>query len=391
MPYLLKPALQNYSWGDTKYIQELIGAQQETGKPLAEIWFGTHPKAPSTVITEKGEMPMDKFVQNNQEYLPKNMQENSLPFLLKILAAAEPLSLQVHPDKETALSGFYKEELANLPLNDPKRCFKDPNHKPELLCALTPFIAMCGFRPYEEIIRNFQILGITKLWQNFSSFANLPSKKTLRDLFSQILNSERNQLQDFLHCLESIQPELSPKLKFTCQICKHLNEFYPYDSGIVSPLLLNTFTLQPGQAVYIDAGILHSYIQGAGIEIMANSDNVIRGGLTPKYIDREILFALTRFETYLPQLIHPHLKANEPVSYTTPAEEFILKRLLLDGTLTLDNEHKPMLVLCVKGSLTTESGLSLARGQAMFIPVNERPSQISGSAEIFIATTPTPL
>jgi len=334
---------------------------------------------------------MDKFVQNNQEYLPNNMQESSLPFLLKILAAAEPLSLQVHPDKQTALNGFQREELANLPLNDPKRCFKDPNHKPELFCALTPFIAMCGFRPYEEIIRNFQVLGITKLWQKFSSFSNSPSKKSLRDLFSQILNSEGNQLQDFLHCLESIQPELSPKLKFTCQICKHLNEFYPFDSGIVSPLLLNTFTLQPGQAVFIDAGILHSYIQGAGIEIMANSDNVIRGGLTPKYIDREILFAITRFETYLPQLIHPHLKTNEPVAYTTPAEEFILKRLLLEGTLTLDNEHKPMLVLCVKGSLTTESGLSLARGQAMFIPFNERPSQISGSAEIFLVSTPTKL
>ncbi len=388
MPYLIKPSLQNYSWGDTKYLQELIGEQQEIGKPLAEIWFGAHPKAPSLAITEKGEIPMDKLLQDMPENMLGTEQNIALPFLLKILAAAEPLSLQVHPDKQTAQNGFRKEEQEGIPLNDPKRSFKDPNHKPELICALTPFIAMCGFRPFDEIIRNFHILGIIEIWQKFSAFNKNPSKNTLRDLFSQILESESSQLEEVMHCLEIIQPKLSPKLKFTCQICKHLNEFYPLDSGIVSPLLLNTFTLQPGQAIFLDAGILHSYIQGAGIEIMANSDNVIRGGLTPKFINREILFAITRFETYLPQLIHPHLKINELVSYPTPAEEFYLSRLILEGTYILDNLHKPLLVFCFKGSFTTDDGFSLERGKAMFISFAERPVTLSGSADLFIASIP---
>ncbi|HNS83811.1 MAG: mannose-6-phosphate isomerase, class I [Candidatus Cloacimonas sp.] len=388
MPYLIKPSLQNYSWGDTKYLQELIGEQQEIGKPLAEIWFGAHPKAPSLVITEKGEIPMNKLLQDMPENMLGTKQNITLPFLLKILAAAEPLSLQVHPDKQTAQNGFRQEEQEGIPLTDLKRSFKDPNHKPELICALTPFIAMCGFRPFEEIIRNFLILGIAEIWQKFSAFNKNPSKNTLKDLFSQILESDSSQLQEFMHILESKQPELSPKLKFTCQICKHLNEFYPFDSGIVSPLLLNTFTLQPGQAIFLDAGILHSYIQGAGIEIMANSDNVIRGGLTPKFINREILFAITRFETYLPQLIHPHLKINELVSYPTPAEEFYLSRLILEGTYILDNLHKPLLVFCFKGSFTTEDGFLLERGKAMFISFVERPVTLSGSADLFIASIP---
>ncbi len=173
MPYLIKPSLQNYSWGDTKYLQELIGEQQEIGKPLAEIWFGAHPKAPSLVITEKGEIPMDKLLQDMPENMLGTEQNIALPFLLKILAAAEPLSLQVHPDKQTAQNGFRKEEQEGIPLNDPKRSFKDPNHKPELICALTPFIAMCGFRPFDEIIRNFHILGIIEIWQKFSAFSKI--------------------------------------------------------------------------------------------------------------------------------------------------------------------------------------------------------------------------
>ncbi|HPV64865.1 MAG TPA: mannose-6-phosphate isomerase, class I, partial [Candidatus Cloacimonas sp.] len=168
MPYLIKPSLKNYSWGDIKYIQELIGALDMTGKPLAEAWFGAHPQSPSLIITEEGEIPMDKLLETYPESMLGKNQGNNLPFLFKILAAAQPLSLQVHPDRQTAQYGFQKEEEARIPITDPNRIFKDPNPKPELICALTPFIAMCGFRPYEEIIRNFQILGIDNLWQALS-------------------------------------------------------------------------------------------------------------------------------------------------------------------------------------------------------------------------------
>ncbi|HNV92377.1 MAG TPA: mannose-6-phosphate isomerase, class I [Candidatus Cloacimonas sp.] len=387
MPYLIKPSLKDYSWGDIKYIQELIGALDMTGKPLAEAWFGAHPQSPSLIITEEGEIPMDKLLETYPESMLGKNQGNNLPFLFKILAAAQPLSLQVHPDRQTAQYGFQKEEEARIPITDPNRIFKDPNPKPELICALTPFIAMCGFRPYEEIIRNFQILGIDNLWPALSSFQTKPCSKNLQELFNHILTSEPSQLETTLSAMENCKNNISPKFRFTCQICKHLNEFYPQDSGVLSPLLLNTFTLQPGQAIFLEPGILHSYIQGAGIEIMANSDNVIRGGLTPKHIDRDILFAITRFETYLPKLLHPHLKLNELVPYPNPAEEFHLYRLILEGNYILTNQYKPMLVFCFRGSLNTESGLSLQRGKAMFIPSEEKMLQISGSADLFIAST----
>lgn len=386
MPYLIKPSLKTYSWGDIKYIQDLISEPGIIGKPLAEAWFGAHPQSPSLAITDQGEIPLDILLRNNKETMLGNFTSDNLPFLFKVLAAAEPLSLQTHPDKKTAENGFRKEENAGIPLSDPQRIFKDPHPKPELICALTPFIAMCGFRPYQEIIRNFTVLKLNAVWQSYSSFEKKTSQKNLKLLFSQIMDSNSAQLTQVFAAMEECKESISPKLKFTCQICKHLNEFYPNDSGVISPLLLNTFTLQPGQAIYLETGILHSYIQGAGIEIMTNSDNVIRGGLTPKHIDRDILFSITRFEPYLPRVLHPHLKMNELIFYPNPTEDFRLARLLLDGNYILDSQYKPLLVFCFRGSLNTESGFTLNKGQAMFVPYGEKTIRMSGTADLYIAT-----
>jgi len=389
MPFSLKPAFQAYAWGDRSFIQRLCGLSNEIGKPLAEMWLGAHPQAPSLIETTAGEMPLDVFLaQQPEQHLGKayGIYGGKLPFLLKVLAAEKPLSIQVHPDKLTAKQGFATENEAGIALSATNRSFKDDNHKPELILALTPFTLMRGFRQYDQIINLFQHFAVDDLWSEFRTFSQAASPQTLSSLFRQILDSPPLQLELFIARISAFEGKGNTEVEFLKNTILQLNSHFPLDSGIVSPLLLNTLVLSPGQAVYLDAGILHAYIQGAGIELMANSDNVIRAGLTPKHIDRELLFRVTDFNPSPPQILD---QAADSVSlHPAPAKEFELLHLDLAGTEILALQGRPAILLCLSGKLKINHSMDLARGEAAFISASEPALSLIGKAELVIATIP---
>lgn len=390
MPHLLKPRFQDYVWGDIHYIQQFCGLSSELGKPLAEMWLGAHPKAPSLIATENGELSFDQYLATNpQLHLGKSeaVYNGKLPFLMKVLVAAKPLSIQVHPDKPTAEQGFALENQAGIALDDPKRNFRDDNHKPELILALTPFWMMRGFRDYAELLGIFTSLKLTKLWTAFADFAAEPCAQNLQQLFSQILSSSMAQLQEFIARISAAKDNRIPELNFICQTVEHLNHFFPWDSGIASPLLLNTFVLKPGEAVCLDAGIPHAYIQGAGVELMANSDNVIRAGLTAKHIDRDLLLRVADFSPSLPE-IQSLREDSGNTTFSTPFQEFQLEYRKVDGFASLTYAGRPAIVLCIKGQTSVNENMILNRGQAMFVSAADAELTLQGDAELVIATTP---
>lgn len=354
------------------------------------MWLGAHPNAPSLIKTESGELPLDSFLASDPAlHLGKAaaIYDAKLPFLLKVLAAHTPLSIQVHPDKKTAVEGFASENLAGIPHSDSHRNFKDDNHKPELIMALTPFLLMRGFRYYPEIIALFDALGITHLWPDFAIFAENPSPVTIKALFAQILASTKEQLKLFMDKVNLVRTAKYPELKLLSNIIRLLNMLYPLDCGIVCPLLLNTLELKPGEAVWLDAGIPHAYIHGAGVELMANSDNVIRAGLTPKHIDRELLLEVTDFTPSVPAV--QGLEADSALTeYSSPFREFQLVHLTLNGSISFNHSERPAILLCLQGKLMLNGSMDLAKGKAVFISVTDPELQLTGKAELVIATTP---
>jgi len=267
MPYILKTTFQNYAWGDKLFIQNLFGLTELIGKPVAEMWLGAHPNSPSTISVKGKQLNLNSFLEANPQHLSGSVadqKQTQLPFLLKILAAGQPLSIQVHPDKATAEAGFAAENAEGIELHNPLRSFKDPNPKPELICALTEFTAMCGFRPYQQISALFTSLDVQDIWPGFAVFDSLPNPDTLKELYKQILDSNNFVLQHFIDMISKCNFNSDCLPASVAETCKNLNQFYPLDPGIVSPLLLNTFTLLPGQAVYLETGTIHAYIKGAG-------------------------------------------------------------------------------------------------------------------------------
>jgi len=254
--YKLKNSIKNYEWGSATILPEFLGLKNEGGKPFAEMWLGTHPLAPSQTQIDGKDVNLNEV-------------SGELPFLLKLLAVEKPLSIQVHPNKEQAQKGFEKENEAGLEIDSPARNYKDQNAKSEIICAITPFTLMAGFREPKEI------------------YANLST-----------VSSEQWQL------------------------IKKLESLYPDDSGVFSPLYLNLITLQPGQGLFIPPNTPHTYISGFGVELMNNSDNVIRGGLTHKHIDTDEFKRTASPIPFIPQIITP--KNDTKVCYPMPEEDFYL-------------------------------------------------------------------
>lgn len=389
MPHRLIPTFQTYPWGDDTFIQDLCSLEDLEGTPVAEMWLGAHPKAPSLIEVENKQISLLDYIHTHTATClgeASNISQDSLPFLFKVLAAKEPLSIQVHPDKQTAERGFAEENNKGIALDDPTRSFKDDNHKPELMCALTDFSALCGFREYAVITANFHHFDLTTIWEGFTSFTQHPCEDTLRELFRSIMTSSENQLQDaHTRILKTHSDPESPVHELR-NICLSLAETYPFDPGIISPLLLNVIHLKAFDAIYIEAGIMHAYLNGAGLELMANSDNVIRGGLSPKHIDLERLLKISNFQPYQPKWVPAsHLDASTYL-YPTPAKEFKLMLLELRSQHCLPTNNKPMIVLCLHGTVSLDEELMLGRGESAFIGAEESNLCCTGNALLAIAT-----
>jgi len=374
----LEPHVQHYAWGDPAFIPDLLGCPRD-GRPWAEAWYGAHPSAPSVVHTPAGERALDAYLaMEGARLLGREVAAHfgTLPYLVKLLAAARPLSIQVHPDAAQARAGYDREQAAGIALDAPHRNYRDPQHKPELIVALTPFHALCGFRDVDDIAE--KLADVPELRDLLPM--TLRDHEGLTDLleawFELPDTSVRPALDRLLRRLSEQRPEPRTPEHWMLAAQAALGPDAPADRGLLFLFLLEMRALRPGQALFLDAGVPHAYLQGAGIEVMAASDNVLRGGLTPKHVDAAELLRIIRTDLPAPAIV----EADASGRYATPAAEFELQRLAPhdDGGSLLETVG-PEILLSLESH--TEAAIqldgeryTLARGEALFLRPGSRVS-----------------
>ena len=379
--YKLKNSIKNYPWGDPCFIPDLLGLTDEGGKPFAELWMGAHSESPSL----SGGVSLDQLIAGDRSFFlgpAAAKKDKELPFLFKVLSAAEALSVQVHPDIKLAEEGYARENRLGIPLNDFRRNYKDRNHKPEMLYALTPFVLLSGFRP-EEKIEIFFFPWITLRREEGRSF----TESFLRQLLSL-----DNEMKEVL--LRRITEHLELKENRTEEeawILK-LNSQFPGDIGILAPWFLNLITLNEGEAIFLPALELHAYLKGSGLELMACSDNVLRCALTKKHIDKEDLLKIVRFHSWKPDIINP-VQEGPGIVYPVPVKDFLLRRYTLKNErLRFPGKISPRILFSLDAclSLTTEKGESeeLKRGESCFIPFGADCVSAEGEGTFFEVSAP---
>ncbi|MGW3657812.1 mannose-6-phosphate isomerase, class I [Streptomyces sp. NPDC005151] len=382
----LSNTVRPYAWGSTTAIPELLGIAP-TGEPQAEMWMGAHPGAPSRLTRTAGtEQPLTDIIAADPErelglatvekFGPR------LPFLLKLLAAGAPLSLQVHPDLAQAKKGYEDEERRSVPIDAPHRTYKDANHKPELICALTPFEGLCGFRRPTEAAEAMAALGVDSLKPYVDLLGAHPEEAALREVLTAILSADPAEMAETVTAAAAAAERLGGAHALYARIAHH----FPGDPGVIAAMLLNHVHLQPGEALFLGAGVPHAYLGGLGVEIMANSDNVLRCGLTPKHIDVPELLGVVRFEATDPGILRPEASPSGEELYETPVDEFRLSRYdLSPGAAPVDlTRSAPQILLCTAGAPRVGT-LDLAPGGSVFVPSDES-VEASGTGTLFRAT-----
>ncbi len=393
-PLILKNSIQKYAWGSYSAIQQLTGAEP-SDEPWAELWMGAHPKAPSQVNVDGQWVALQDFIR----WFPKDILgehtakkfNNTLPYLFKVLAAKQALSIQAHPNAEQAKNGFELESATGPDINASARNYKDSCHKPECICALTPFTGLKGFRKITSILEmltrfcphgladEIKALKTTNLKIFFQALMELPqSKKKLV----------------ILETVETAQKQASSDL--TGEWILKLHQQYPTDIGVISPLFLNLFCLKPGQALFLPAGELHAYLDGLGIELMANSDNVLRGGLTPKHVDVPELLNVLNFVESDIEIMLPESISDCEGKYPVFAEEFMLSTIHLSDSKTYisPQQRSVEILLCTYGNAqltyrdNQNESIDLKKGDSLLIPADVHAYRINGNAQFYKAGVP---
>ncbi|MEU8588158.1 mannose-6-phosphate isomerase, class I [Streptomyces sp. NPDC048664] len=370
-----------YAWGSTTAIPRLLGVEP-TGEPQAEMWMGAHPGAPSR--TERG--PLHEVIDRAPEealgsaavarFGPR------LPFLLKILAAGAPLSLQVHPDLAQAKAGYADEERRGVPVGAPHRNYKDANHKPELICALTEFDGLCGFRAPDDAAELIAGLQVDSLKPYVDLLHARPEEAALREVLTAVLSADPEEMAHTVAEAAAACARLGGAYAPYADLAHH----FPGDPGVIAAMLLNHVRLQPGEALFLGAGIPHAYLNGLGVEIMANSDNVLRCGLTPKHVDVPELLKVVRFEASDPGILRPEASPDGEEVYETPIDEFRLSRHVLSASAAPHDltRSTPQILLCTAGTVRAGDEV-LAPGESVFVPADEK-TEVSGDGTVFRAT-----
>lgn len=391
--HLLHGAIRTYAWGSRTAIADFTGRSVPTPHPEAELWLGANPGDPASLETEHGERSLLDVIREDPEGQLGSVVcarfGEALPFLMKVLAADEPLSLQAHPSAEQAVEGYLSEERRGVPLSSPVRNYRDRSHKPELLVALEPFEALAGFRDVARTVELMRALAVSDL-DPFVELLNEPSGDRsngdgLRALFTTWITAPQPDLNVLvpavldgaINYLRSGAKEFAAEAKTVLE----LGERYPGDAGVLAALLLNRITLAPGEAIFLPAGNLHSYLRGVAVEVMANSDNVLRGGLTPKHVDVPELLRVLDFTPVSPAMLQPPVDRNGlELIYGTSAPEFAVSVLELDRP---DLRHEvdapcrydgPQILLCTEGSVhvrAKSSTLTLHRGAAAWVSADD--------------------
>jgi mannose-6-phosphate isomerase len=386
--------VKEYRWGSRSSLAAIRG-DAPTEKPEAELWMGAHPTGASRVTIGGTSRSLGELITEEPGSLLGERVatdfEGRLPFLLKILAAAEPLSLQAHPSKERAAIGFAREEQFGIPLDAPHRSYKDPNHKPELLCALTRFHALVGFRPIRRTLDLLGSLSAAPLAPLIAALELTPERKALRTFFRLAITATESHRQEIAEStLEGCRARVKHSGEFGRELAwgARIGELYPGDPGIVVALALNLVVLAPGQAVYLPAGNLHAYLQGTGVEIMASSDNVLRGGLTTKYVDVPELLDVLDFNAGPASFVKMTTVGHERF-YSTEAQEFALSRVELAGeTARLGPVTGPEILVATAGALAVRrstEAVPLAAGHAVFVPATGGDVELTGTGTAFRA------
>ncbi|MCF8145727.1 MAG: mannose-6-phosphate isomerase, class I [Deltaproteobacteria bacterium] len=394
---LLKNPILEYAWGSRTAIPSLLGLPVPSERPAAELWLGAHPKAPSRVLVDGVWQSLETVIEKDPiSLLGKDVAErfsNRFPFLFKVLAAERPLSIQVHPDLEQARAGFEKENCLGIALDAARRNYRDSNHKPEILCAVTRFEALKGFRPPEDVLSLLERVAGGTLSDELDLLRRDPDSRGLRRFVTSLLSMDAFRKGDVVgQAVEGAGPLTDMDRAFWWMVALH--GAYPGDIGVLSPLFLNLVTLDPGEAIYIPAGQPHAYLQGMGMELMANSDNVLRGGLTPKHIDVPELLRIVDF-----RFMHPQKLQSEPGRqpaeriYETPAAEFQLAVITVSDGISFQSERDRSvdILICMEGCVrmqglkNSDSG-SVEKGMSVLIPAAVGPYQIAGEATLYRAT-----
>ncbi|MGW0533655.1 mannose-6-phosphate isomerase, class I [Streptomyces sp. NPDC003032] len=377
----LTNTIRPYAWGSTTAIARLLGVEP-SGEPQAEMWMGAHPGAPSR--TERGALNEVIEADPERELGTEAVAKFGprLPFLVKILAAGAPLSLQVHPDLAQAKEGYADEERRGVPIDAPNRNYKDANHKPELICALTSFDGLCGFRAPDRTADLLEALGVDSLKPYVDLLRAHPEEAALREVLTAVLSADPEQMAETVTEFTAAAQRLGGVYAPYADLAHH----YPGDPGVIAAVLLNHVRLQPGEALFLGAGVPHAYLDGLGVEIMANSDNVLRCGLTPKHVDVPELLRIVRFEATDPGVLRPEASPTGEEVYETPIDEFRLSRLVLpEGAAPHDlTAATPQILLCTAGTVRAGE-LPLTPGRSAFVPAGEK-AEVSGVGTVFRAT-----
>ncbi|MGA8330096.1 MAG: mannose-6-phosphate isomerase, class I [Mycobacterium sp.] len=403
---LLRGAIRTYAWGSRTAIAEFTGRPVPAAHPEAELWLGANPGDPAYLERPDGEVSLLQAVVADPEGQlgPAACARfgDALPFLVKVLAADEPLSLQAHPSAEQAAEGYLREERKGIPVSSPVRNYRDSSHKPELLVALHQFEALAGFRPVAKTIELLRALAVADLDPYIDLLNDQSDADGLRALFTTWITAPQPDidvlvsavLDGAIQCVSSGAKEFAAEAKTVLE----LGERYPGDAGVLAALLLNRITLGPGEGIFLAAGNLHAYLRGVALEVMANSDNVLRGGLTSKHVDVPELLRVLNFtpttDSHLRAPTHPDGLA---LVYDTPTEEFAASVLTLGGDhvgheVDAPSRHDgPQILLCIEGSTAVcgkSEKLTLTRGAAAWVAADDGPIRLIAHepTKIFRAT-----
>lgn len=399
---MLENRIRTYPWGSYTAIADLLGEKSPSDEPQAELWMGTHPSAPSLVRQNNTSVPLTEFIRRNPEdILGKDVCkkfDHQLPFLFKILAVENPLSIQVHPDIHQARKGFESENHSGIPLDSARRNYKDKNHKPECICAVSDFQALNGFRSATVIADSMEKCGGGILANEISILKKDPGPEGLKQFVRGLMMLSSHKKKEIIATVAG-----NTKNKMfedpACQWIQHFHRIYGDDDiGVLSPLLLNFICLKPGQALFIFPGEPHAYLKGTGIELMANSDNVIRGGLTSKHTDIREFIRIADFRRHQTNILLPEKTGEGEWVYPAHAEEFLLSRIQVGKEIVYQSrqDRSVEILICLEGSasildIKEDEKTVLKMGTSILIPSAVEKYTIQGEAVIYKASVPLEL
>jgi len=383
----LQNTIRDYAWGSRTAIPELTGVEPD-GKPQAELWMGAHESASSLV---GGESLYQLVSADPSGVLGASVSEafeGRFPFLAKLLAAEQPLSIQAHPSRSQAVDGYARDEAAGIPRDAGDRNYKDSWPKPEILIALGSFDALVGFRPLDRTLALLAALGAPEL----EELAELLRDGKLREAFTHFMSDDRDSIRPLVAALgEACRRYDGTEWALEVETLDKLCADFPDDPGVLAALLLNRVRLERFDAVYLPAGNVHAYLHGTGFEVMANSDNVLRGGLTRKYVDVPELVSVVDFEPLESPVLHGVEIAPGVTEYETGCEYFAVRRAEPSiGPFKVAAEG-PRIVVCVEGTVTvgaqgTEDTVALSAGQSAFLRGPEGPCNLRGPGTAFVVS-----